>query len=131
MSDEADIKVEITQPEPDPVEKVEPEKAEGDEWKILLGELKAKTEAQETTTAELSTALNLLSAGLEDLKNQIALHRESDQLMISELNQRLANMEAEEIEEEIVEESIPEVEPAPENVEESPEPLRKRPRLIG
>ena len=138
MSDEPEISVEIKQPEPEVVKiepektevvKIEPEKTEGDEWKILLGELKAKMEAQELKMRETESSLNLLKEIVDDLGSQMMLHRETEQAEWMALKQRLVALEEMAIIEEVTE-STPEIEPQ-ENAEESPVPERKRPKLIG
>lgn len=129
MSDEITV---VTIPSESAPEKIEPEiKEENGEWKILLGELKAKTESLETKQTELMESLSLLNAGVEDLGNNLMAIIQGLQ---TELSQRLEMVEMAEIAEELSE-SIPEPEVAEPEVAESveaenPAPVRKRPALI-
>jgi hypothetical protein len=132
MSEEADIKVEIKQPE------IEPETKEDDStWMMKLGELSAKTEMQEKAFAEHKIWLEKLSLDVDDAQKQSLQLREEMALMLTELSRRLAEVEAMEIVEEMEEiaeeipEEIPEETPQIEVVEEeSHEQGRKRPPLI-
>jgi hypothetical protein len=130
MSEEADIKVEIKQPE------TEPETKEDDStWMMKLGELMAKTEMLEKASAEHKTWLEKLSQDADDAQKQSLLLYEEIARQVSELNQRLAEVEAMEIVEEMEEmeempEEIPEETPQIEVVEEEKHEERKRPPLI-
>jgi hypothetical protein len=131
MSEEADIKVEIKQPE------TEPETNEDDKsWMLKLGEMMAKVEMLEKNSTEHKTWLEKLSQDADDAQRQSLQLREEMTLMLSELSQRLAEVEAMEIVEEMEEmeeipEEIPEETPQIEVVEEeNHEPERKRPPLI-
>lgn len=128
------IVVPETESKPEPENRTE----DKDEWKILLGELKAKLEALETDKTEQWEKLRQLESAEADHATALENLWEETRREREELYRRLAELEAMEITEELETEaeSTPEAEaeivevPPDESVEENQEPERKRPRLI-
>lgn len=119
-----DIVIKIEGEEPQPAEHIE--EKEDEEWMILLGELKANTEAHHLAMEKLALEVSLLNASVEDQKRS---HQERKEWMEKEqegLLQRLGALERAEIVEEV--EEAPEV---PEVQKEEESPARKRPNLIA
>jgi hypothetical protein len=130
MSEEADIKVEIKQPE------TETESKEDDKSWMKLGEMIAKVEMLEKASTEHKTWLEKLSHDADDAQKLNLQEIGEMMLQLTELSQRLAEVEAMEIVEKMEEieeiaEEIPEETPQIEVVEEeNHEQGRKRPPLI-
>jgi multidrug resistance efflux pump len=109
-------------------------KDEGDtEWKILLGEMKAKLEWAEEKLKSLSADAEELRNRCDSMQSSLETHQSATWESQQEQNQRLTDLEAMEIVEEVPE-STPE-KAAPlivesQNEEESQEQVRKRRKLI-
>ena len=127
MADDIVVKIEGADDKPaEPEHKIE---KEDDEWKILLGELKAHQQTHSAAMAELKTEVERLSNSLKGAEEGQDSYRQEMMGSQSELFRRLEALEQPVIVEEV--EDIPEVIPEVESVEEEKqEQTRKRPRLI-
>jgi len=128
MAEDIEIKIEGADDKPAELTEIKTEK-DNDEWKILLGELKANQAMHSAAMAELKTEVERLTSSLKGAEEGQDSYRQEMTEIQSELYRRLELLETipevEEVEE--VEEVIPEVESVE---EEKQERTRKRPRLI-
>jgi len=125
MAEDIEIKIEGADDKPAAPVENKTEK-DNDEWKILLGELKANQAMHSAAMAELQTEVERLTASLRGVEEGQDSYRRDMMERQSELYQRLEVLETmPEVEE--VAEVIPEVESVE---EERQEQTRKRPRLI-